>query len=104
MPEIVWEFSIIFIQVGEKSGKIIFSPCVIFSYSFMVVWKVVVPFLGSKCKSYHFAYDCSKYICITYLLDSVLITYFCTYVKWESGKKWVILTISQGIVRKFSFE
>ena len=38
-------------------------------------------------------------IAIIYALSIYYLHIFCKYVKWDSGKKWNILTISQGIVR-----
>ena len=39
---------------------------------------------------------------VSYLLDSISFASFCKYMKWGSGKKWVILTTSQGKVRELS--
>ena len=40
---------------------------------------------------------------IAYISASIFFAYFCKYVNWESGKKWVFLSISQGIIREFFF-
>ena len=49
----VRESTVIFIQVGEKSGKANYLVHV--SFSCTVVCKVVVPFAVSECKLCHFA-------------------------------------------------
>ena len=40
-------------------------------------------------------YDMSYNVYVHY--NFIFFTYFCRYVKWGSGKKWIFLTISQGI-------
>ena len=60
---IVMEFSIIFIQVGEKSGKTNYLVHISLSLTIcMVVSKVVAPFVVSKCEFYNFALCESKYM------------------------------------------
>ena len=93
-----------FVQFLCKSGKAresrLFNPYIIFIISLsMVVCKVAVLFIVSKCELYHFAKCSSKFLYTTYLLGLILLIYFCKYVKFLSGKKWVILTIGQGFCK-----
>ena len=67
----------------------------------MIVRKVVALIVVSKCELDVLLCEITNIMCITYLLGSIFFfTSFCEYVKWESGKKWVLLTTSQGKVRE----
>ena len=65
----------------------------------MVVRNVVVLIVVSRRELYALLCEITSITCITYLLGSIFFTSFYKCVKWESGKKWVFLTTSQGIVR-----
>ena len=69
----------------------------------MVVRLVVIPFVISKFKFHHLAlcYRKNMYMEPPNTLGSIFFTEFCKYVKYESGKRWGFLAISQGIVREF---
>ena len=75
-PGIVREFSIICIQVREKSGKTNYLVSISFLLTIGTVVRKVVAFLS----------EIASTICITYLLGSVFFTYFRKYAKWRSGK------------------
>ena len=66
----------------------------------MVVRNVVVLIVVSRRELYALRCEITSITCITYLLGSIFFTSFYKYVKWESGKKWVFLTTSQGIVKE----
>ena len=96
-PEIIREFSLILMEVRENK---LCSSHISFINSYMVVRKVVVLFVVSKCELEHSPYCYSKFLYINYLQGSILFTCFCKSVKLWSGKKWVFLTMSQGKVRE----
>ena len=105
-PGIVREFCIIFTQVRERPRKVNYLVSISFLSTIgRVVHKVIALIVISKCELYALLCEIASIMHISYLLCSIFFTSFCKYVKWGSGKKWVVLTTSQGkrkgIVREF---
>ena len=79
-PDIVGEFSILFIQV--RVDKLFSQQIISFNYCIgKVVCKVVALLVVGKCELYALHCEITGIMCITYLLQSIFCTSFCKYVK-----------------------